>query len=103
MGRFFKRVLNAAEAAGEAFDPSPFRVRGENVACPVCGRGEFLRSHGGELPKPLFGSVRVPWLKLDPGITTLICTHCVHVLHFGRTPERVDVAQEEMDDGRDIP
>ena len=95
MGRFLKRVLNGAEAAGEAFDPAPFRVKGEKVACPVCGRGKFVRSFGGILPKPLFSSTRVPWLKLDQEVTILICVHCVHVLNFGRTPERVDLDQEE--------
>jgi len=87
----FKRLRKAAEAAVEVFDPAPFLVRGELVICPVCKGDEFLRSSGGILHRPLFMTLRAPWLKIDRETTTLICTHCVHILHFGQPPERVGV------------
>jgi hypothetical protein len=99
MGSFFKPFTKAAEATGEAFDPAPFMVKGQRVSCPVCGRREFVRSQGGPLTKPLFSRMRAPWLRLDASTTTLICTHCVLVLEFGQTPERVEVSLEDLKGG----
>jgi len=77
---------------GEAFDPAPFLAKGEKVLCPVCGGDEFLRSPGDVLHRPLFLSTSAPWVKIDRETTTLICTHCVHILHFGYPPERAKVS-----------
>lgn len=86
-----KRLKKAAKAAGEALEPSQFAVKGERVFCPVCRQDEFLASPGNILQRPLFLSFTAPWLKIDRESTTLICTHCVHILHFGRPPERARV------------
>ena len=84
----FKRFKRAAKAAGEALEPSQFLVKGEKVVCPICGGDEFLSSPGSTLLRPLFLSFTAPWLKIDRESTTLYCTHCVHLLHFGRPTER---------------
>jgi hypothetical protein len=86
----FKRLKKAAKAAGTALEPAQFAVKGELVACPVCGQDEFLASPGSILQRPLFLSLTAPWVKIDRESTTLICTHCVHILHFGRPPERAN-------------
>ncbi len=99
----FKRLKRAAKAAGEVFDPAPFLVRGELVICPVCKGDEFLRSSGGILHRPMFMTFRAPWLKIDRETSTLICTHCVHILHFGYPPERVGVDQREVRGSPDVP
>ena len=90
----FRRFRKAAKAAGEALEPSPFVVMGEKVVCPICGGDEFLSTPGSVLQRPLFLSFTAPWLKIDRESTTLICTHCVHILHFGRPPERARFAPD---------
>ena len=87
----FRRLRKAAKAAGAALEPSQFVVKGELVVCPICKEDEFLASPGTILQRPLFLSLTAPWVKLDRQSTTLICTHCMHILHFGRSPERAKV------------
>ena len=99
----FKHLRRAAKAAGEVLDPAPFLVRGELVICPVCGKNEFLPSSGGMLRRPIFMTLRAPWLKIDRETTTLICTHCVHILHFGQPPERVGADEGEARGSPDVP
>ena len=87
----FMRLRSAVKAAESALEPSRFMMMGELVVCPVCGKDEFLASPGTVLQRPLFLSITAPWVKIDRQSTTLICTHCMHILHFGRPPERAKV------------
>ncbi|NNM05130.1 MAG: hypothetical protein HKO65_08520 [Gemmatimonadetes bacterium] len=98
MPKPFKRFKKAAKAVGEALEPSPFVVKGEKVVCPICGGDEFLSSPGSILQRPLFLSFTAPWVKIDRESTTLFCTHCVHLLHFGRPPERAQFSPKNDPD-----
>ena len=90
MSSFFKRIRRAARASLEVHDVAKFFVRGEPVICPMCRGDEFVRVPDREVKRPLFMGLNLPWLKLDRFSTTLICTHCTHLLSFARAPERVE-------------
>ena len=83
---FFSRFRRAVDASLATLGPQRFRAGGETVTCPVCGGVEFVRSPGGYYRKPLLLKVNVPWLELTGHSTSLICTHCTHILTFGRAP-----------------
>ena len=87
----FRRAVNKSI---EVFGAQRFRAGGENVVCPVCGNREFVRSSGGTYVKPILLRVNVPWLMLSERATTLICTHCTHILRFGRPPDLVELEAE---------
>ena len=90
MSTFLTRLRRAAKATVEAHDVAYFRVRGVDVVCPICSEREFVQVRDREVRRPLFGGLNLPWLRLDRASTTLICTHCAHLLSFGRAPERLD-------------
>jgi uncharacterized protein CbrC (UPF0167 family) len=73
-------------ASVDALGPRAFSVRGEPVICPVCEGREFVYATGGPYKKPFLLRFNVPWLKLDGQASALICTHCTHILTFGRSP-----------------
>lgn len=80
----FRRALGASV---EAHRPQTYRARGVDVVCPVCGGQEFVRASGDFYVKPLFLGFNAPWLRLDRQATSLLCTHCTHLLPFGKAPE----------------
>lgn len=84
----FRRLSRAAKASVEVHGASQFLARGDAVICPVCSREEFVATSDERSKRPLFMSFNVPWLRLDRFTTSLICTHCAHVLTFARVPER---------------
>ena len=90
---FLSRLGRAAKAAVDYHGATQYQVRGQAVVCPICGGDEFVMVADREVRKPLFSSRNVPWLELDRISTTLICTHCSHLLQFGRAPERTDDTQ----------
>ena len=85
-----KRVGRAVNAAVGGMGAQTFRAKGEAIVCPVCGRGEFVQAPGDHYAKPSLLWMNLPWLKLDRMTTSLICTHCTHILTFGRVPEVAD-------------
>lgn len=86
----FRRLRRAVDASLSTLGPGRYRARGEDVRCPVCDGDEFMRAAGGPCAKPFLRAFNAPWLKLDSHATSLICTHCAHILTFGRAPEAVD-------------
>ena len=93
---FLSRFRRAMDRSIEVLGAQRFRAGGEAVVCPVCGNREFVRSTGGGYVKPVLLKVSTPWLTLSRHTTTLICTHCTHILAFGRAPE---VFEPEKEDG----
>lgn len=91
---FLSRFSRAVDKSISTLGPQRFRAGGEEVVCPVCRNTEFVRSSGGAYVKPLLLRVNVPWLTLSAHATALICTHCAHILTFGRPPEVVDPGDE---------
>lgn len=77
-------------ASVDALGPQTFSVRGEPVICPVCKGREFVYAPGEPYRKPFLLRFNVPWLKLDAQASALICTHCAHILNFGKAPEADD-------------
>ena len=83
-----KRIGRAAKATVNVHGEGRYRARGEPVVCPVCEGREFVKVVDREVRRPMFMRWNLPWLKLDRHATTLVCTHCTHMLSFGRSPER---------------
>ena len=90
MASFFRRLGRAAKATLEAHDEARFKVCGDLVVCPVCRGEDFVRVPDRSVPRPLFMRLNLPLLKLKGHATTLICTHCTHLLSFGYPPEQID-------------
>jgi hypothetical protein len=86
---FLSRFRRAVDASAGVLGANGFRAGGEVVVCPVCGGREFVRSTGGYV-KPPFLKASLPWLSLNIYATNLLCTHCTHVLTFGRAPEQIE-------------
>ena len=87
---FFKRVGRAVGATLGSLGAQTFRVKGEVVVCPICKGRDFVRATGERVNRPTLMWINLPWLKLDRLSTSLLCTHCTHVLSFGKTPEVFD-------------
>ncbi len=87
---FFSRLNRAVKAALDYPGAARYQVRGETVACPVCGGTEFAMVRDRDVRRPLFSRRNLPWLKLDRSSSTLICTHCSHLMQFARAPVRMD-------------
>jgi len=87
---FLRRFRRAVKASIDTLGAQGYTARGEPVVCPICRGEEFVRSSGGAYSKPMLMGFNVPWLKLDRQATTLICTHCTHVLTFGKAPDLAD-------------
>lgn len=84
---FLPRFRRAVQRSIAVLGVQRFRAGGADVVCPVCAGHEFVRSTGGGYVKPIMLKVNLPWLSLSRHTTTLICTHCTHILTFGRAPE----------------
>ena len=89
MAGFFRSLGRAAKAAAGTGGEGRYTARGDPIICPVCGGEDFVEVPDRHVHKPLMMRWNLPWLKLDGFATTLICTHCTHMLSFGRGPERV--------------
>jgi len=89
MAKFLKRFARAAKAAVGTQGEGRFLARGDPILCPVCSGHDFLEVTDRHVPKPLMMRWSVPWLKLDGFSTSLVCTHCTHMLSFARAPDRV--------------
>lgn len=89
----FRRFRRAVRASIDTLGAQVYSVRGKPIVCPVCDGREFVRSSGGAYTKPMLVGFNLPWLKLDSQATSLICTHCTHMLTFGKAPE---LAEDEL-------
>lgn len=90
MASFFKRLAGAARATVSSQGEGRFQARGEFVICPICGGKDFVMAPDRRVKRPLYMKLNLPSFELDRFASSLICTHCTHMLSFGRPPERLD-------------
>ena len=85
---FFNRLKRASKAAIGDRGAGEYSAKGEAIVCPVCAGVEFLDVRDREFRKPFLAGHTTPWLKFDRQVTSLVCTHCAHLMHFAVAPER---------------
>ena len=85
---FLDRLRRASKAAVGRREPGEYSAKGELIRCPVCSGTEFLDMHDRHFQKPFLSGHTTPWLTFDRQVTTLVCTHCAHLLQFAVAPER---------------
>ena len=87
---FFKRLKRASSAAIGRHAAGEYFAKGDAIVCPVCSGTEFLEVRDREFRRPFLAGHTTPWLQFDKRVTTLVCTHCAHLLQFAVAPERAD-------------